>query len=198
MLTVIRFGIVCGVLCGGLIAIGGGVEGFTGETVPTSLLLGLSPALAPALLVALYLGQFSQSGGFGAVAFGANFIGLGLFGGAAFTLNMALFYLDQDVLVELLRGPTRTALLGSAVLFAIGSALFGVAMFRARVYPRIPVVGYGVVLPAFALLAPLPDTVFTSALHVVAGGCLIWLALSLGSRMKAVDVTPPVRMARAS
>ena len=41
-------------------------------------------------------------------------IGLGLFSGVGFTLNLALFFLAPDVVKELLAGPTRFAFLGSA------------------------------------------------------------------------------------
>jgi hypothetical protein len=47
MLTVLRFGAASGVLCGLFIAVPGAVEMFTGETIATSVVLGLSPALAP-------------------------------------------------------------------------------------------------------------------------------------------------------
>jgi hypothetical protein len=183
MVSLLRFGSVSGLLCGLSIAAPGAVEAFTGETFATSAVLGVSPALAPPLLVALHLRQAGVAGRLGAVGYAVNLLGLGLFGGAAFALNLALVHLDAAVLAELLAGPTRLALLGSAVVFVAGSALFGVAMVRARVFPRPPAVAYVVALPAFALLAPLPDTPLTSGLHVVVGLTLIWLSLSLRARL---------------
>lgn len=178
MLT--RLGAWCGVAAGLCIALPSAVEAITGETAATSFVLGLSPALAIPLLVVLYLRQTAST--FTTVAYTINAVGLGLFGGAAFTLNMALFYLDDAVVKDLLRGPTMAALLGSAVVFAIGSILFGVAMLRSGVYPRVPAVAYTVAFPVLAVAARLPDTPLTSAVHLVAGTSLVWLAVTVASR----------------
>jgi hypothetical protein len=189
MLSLLRFGAFSGLLCGLFIAAPGAVEAFTGETVATSAMLGVAPAFAPPLLVALHLAQAGVAGRLGAVGYALNLVGLGLFGGAAFALNLALVHLDPDVLKELLAGPTRFALLGSAVVFVAGSILFGIAMLRARVFGRVPAAAYTVALPAFALLAPLPDTPLTSGLHVVVGLTLVWLSLALRARLGTW--TPP-------
>ncbi|MDH2425003.1 hypothetical protein [Sphaerisporangium sp. TRM90804] len=181
MTSFLRFGAVSGLLCGLFIALPGAIEVFAGETAPTSFMLAVSPALATPLLTALWLAQRARDERFGLVAYGVNLIGLGLFGGAAFTLNLALFYLDEATVRTLLQGPTRTALIGSAAVFAIGSALFAVSMVRAGVHPRVPAVAYGIALPLFAVLAPLPDTPLISLLHVLAGLVLVWLAVSLWS-----------------
>lgn len=178
MLT--RLGAWCGVAAGLCIALPSAVEAVTGETAATSFVLGLSPALAIPLLVVLYLRQAAST--FATVAYTINAVGLGLFGGAAFTLNMALFYLDDAVVKDLLRGPTMAALLGSAVVFAIGSILFGVAMVRSGVYPRVPAVAYAVAFPVLAVAARLPDTPLTSVVHLVAGASLVWLSVTVVSR----------------
>lgn len=178
MLT--RLGTWCGVAAGLCIALPAAVEAVTGETAATSFVIGLSPALAIPLLVVLHLGQRPST--FGAVAYTINAVGLGLFGGAAFTLNMALFYLDDAVVKELLQGPTMAALLGSAAVFALGTILFGVAMLRAGTYPRIPAVAYLVAFPVLAVAARLPDTPLTSVVHLVAGGSLVWLSVAVTSR----------------
>jgi hypothetical protein len=178
MTFLLRFGAVCGALCGLFLAVPGAVEAFTGETAATSLVLGISPALAMPLLTAMHLGQLRATGRLGTVGYAVNVIGLGLFGGAAFTLNMALFYLD-DAVVEDLATQTRLALLGSALVFTVGTVLFGLATVRARVYPRPAAWSYTIAFPVFALAGPLPDSVLTSALHVVVGATLVWLATAL-------------------
>ncbi|MGW3965402.1 hypothetical protein ACWED2_36675 [Amycolatopsis sp. NPDC005003] len=177
MLT--RLGAGCGVLAGLAIAVPGLIEAFTGETAPTSFVLGLSPAFAIPLLTVLHLRQATAAGAFGAIAYTVNAVGLGLFGGAAFTLNLALFFLDDAVVEELLRGPTMVALLGSALVFATGAVLFGVSLLRAGIHPRVPAVAYLVALPVLAVAARLPDTPVTSVVHVVAGGSLVWLACAV-------------------
>ncbi|WP_206307151.1 hypothetical protein [Streptomyces sp. F001] len=119
-----------------------------------------------------------------------NLIGLGLFGGAAFASNLVLFYFDDDDVVdEALTGPTVPALIGSAAVFAVGCVLFGAAMIRARVFPRIPSWGYAVVLPLFAFLTALPDSLLTSALHVLVGVILLWLSAALWRTARSVEHT---------
>lgn len=177
----IRVGALCGVLCGLLIAVPGAVEAFTGETAPTSFALAFAPALGLPLLTAFHLRQQAVAGRSGAVAYLVNLVGLGLFSGAGFTLNMVLFYLDEQTLKDLMAGPTKFGLLAAAGVFTVGTVLFGLSMLRARVFPRIPSWGYTVALSTLALLAPLPDSVFTSTVHVLAGASLLWLSLFLRS-----------------
>ncbi|MCE7006251.1 hypothetical protein LWC34_25925 [Kibdelosporangium philippinense] len=161
-----------GVLAGLCIVLTGMVEAVTGETAATSVVIGLSPAFALPLLVALHLRQQATTG---EVAYTVNLIGLGLFGGVTFTLNMVFFYIDKPVLPS----QTTVAFLGSALVFAIGSVLFGIAMLRAGVHPKAPAIAYMVAFPLLAVAARLPDTPLTSAVHVIAGGSLVWLALAM-------------------
>lgn len=184
-----RFGALCGVLSGLLIALPAAVEAFTGETAGTSLLLALSPAFALPFLTALHHWQSPATGRFGETAYLVNLIGLGLFGGAAFASNLVLFYFDDDVIEAELTGPTIPALLASAVVFAVGCALFGAATIRARMLPRVPAWGYAVALPLFAFLIALPDSVLTSALHIVVGIVLVWLSTALWQSASANDRT---------
>ncbi|MFD9189217.1 hypothetical protein ACFWCA_13425 [Streptomyces phaeochromogenes] len=177
--STIRVGALCGVLAGLLIALPALVEAFTGETTATSVPLGLSPAFALPLLTALQLRQRPATGRFAEVAHIVNLIGLGLFGAAAFASNLVLFYFDDDVIDEVLTGPTIPALIGCAAVFAVGCALFGAAMIRARVFPAIPAWGYAVVLPLFAFLTGLSDSLLTSGLHILVGAILIWLSAAL-------------------
>lgn len=177
--TLIRLGAPCGIVAGLFIAVPAAFETVLGETAATSFVLGLAPALATPTLVALYARHSEEAGRFGAIAYLVNLLGLGLFGGAAFTLNMALFYLDGPVVAELLRGPTKLALTASASVFALGSVLFGLSLLRAKIHPRLPSSLYVVVPAAFALAAPLPDTLFTSGLHILFGLTLGWLSTSM-------------------
>jgi hypothetical protein len=176
-----RYGAWSGVAGGLGLAGPSAVEAVTGETAATSFVLALAPALAVPLLVVLHRRQAEATGTFGALAYTLNLVGLGLFGGAAFALNMVVFYLDEAVVEHLLAGPARAGLLGSALVFAVGTVLFGVTMLRAKVHPRPPAIGYLVALPVLAVAARLPDTPLTSALHIAAGLSLVWLAISLVS-----------------
>jgi hypothetical protein len=191
-----RFGAVCGIVLALSLGVPGVVEAFTGETAVTSFVVGLGAAFGAPALTALHLRQSHAGGRFGAAAYGLNMVGLGLFGGVAFALNLVVFFLDPAVAAAVLAGPTRIALLVSMGVFVAGTSLFAVSMVRARVLPRLPALGYGVTLVALALLAPLPDTPLTSAVHVLAAASLIWLSLSLMAPRPAVPggVEPrPVR-----
>jgi hypothetical protein len=173
MNLLLRFGAISGALSGLFIALPGAVEGFVGETTATSLVIGVSPALAAPLLTALYLKQPRTT--LGAVGYVVNFVGLGLFGAAAYALNIVLFHLDKPVLAA----PTVIMLSASALIFAVGTVLFAISMIRSGVHPKVPAWAYAIALPVFTFAARLPDTPLTSALHVVVGGTLVWLALSL-------------------
>jgi hypothetical protein len=176
--TLSRFGALCGVVLGLSLGVPGLVEAFTGETAVTSLVLGFGAAFGTPALLALHQHQSAASGRFGAIAFAVNLIGLGLFTGVAFALNVVIFFLDQPVVPM----PTKLALLGSAVVFVIGNVLFGLSMLRARVFPRLPAWGYLVMLTLLAVLAPLPDSPWTSGIHVLGAASLIWLSLVVWSR----------------
>ncbi|MFI9757233.1 hypothetical protein ACIHFB_04750 [Streptomyces sp. NPDC051963] len=184
-----RVGALSGALAGLLIALPALVEAFTGETAATSLLLALSPAFSLPFLTALHQRQSRATGRFGETAYLVNLIGLGLFGGAAFASNLVLFYLDDDVIDAELTGPTIPVFLASAVVFAVGSALFGTAMIRSGRFPKVPSWAYAVVLPLFAFLIALPDSVVTSALHIVVGAALVWLSTALWQSAVATDHT---------
>ncbi|MDT0567689.1 hypothetical protein RM704_09430 [Streptomyces sp. DSM 3412] len=175
----VRADALCGTLAGLLITLPALVEAFTGETSATSVAFALAPAFALPLLTGLQLVQRPASGRFGDVARTVNLVGLGLFGGAAFAANLVLFYFDDNVVDATLTGPTVPVLIGSAAVFALGCALFGAALIRARVFPRLPSWGYAVVLPLFAFLTALPDSLLTSALHVLVGVILLWLSAAL-------------------
>ncbi|MFI6013773.1 hypothetical protein ACIBAG_34045 [Streptomyces sp. NPDC051243] len=183
----IRLGALCGALSGLLISLPALVETFTGETAVTSLLLALSPAFSLPFLAALHQHQSTAAGRFGETAYLVNVIGLGLFGGAAFASNLVLFHLDDDVIEAELTGPTIPALIGSAVVFAVGCALFGAAMIRARTLPKLPSWAYAVALPLFAFLIALPDSVLTSGLHIVVGATLTWLSTALWRSSPTAD-----------
>jgi hypothetical protein len=174
-----RFGAVCGILLGLSLGVPGLIEAFTGETTATSFVIGLGAAFGPPALTAFYLRHGSAAGRFGAVAYAVNIIGLGLFTGVAFALNLVVYFLDDAVADDLLAGPTKAAILASAVVFVAGTVMFAVSMVRSRIFPLLPAYGYGITLPLLALLAPLDDNPLTSGLHVLACASLVWLSLSV-------------------
>ena len=105
-----------GVAAGVGIGVSGGVEAFVGETAVTSSVLAVTPALAGPLLVALHRGQAGVVGRFGVVAYLVNLIGLGLFGGAAFSLNAVVYFGGVEV-----EGPSVVMLVvGCLVWLGVG------------------------------------------------------------------------------
>jgi hypothetical protein len=180
----LRFGAACGVVLGLTIGVPGIIEAFTGESTATSLVIGLGAAFGPAALTALYLHHGGESR-FVAVAYALNAIGLGLFTGVVFALNLVLFFLTGSAVDDVLDGPTGTAIRLAAVVFVVGTVLFGAAMIRGRAFPRVAAWGYTVTLPLLALLAPLPDTLLTSAVHVLAAASLIWLSVTVWTATRA-------------
>jgi len=184
-MMLLRFGAACGVVLGLSIGLPGAVEAFTGETTATSLAIGLGTAFGPPALTAFFLLRRNTSGTFSAVAYGLNTIGLGLFTGVAFALNLVLFFLSDAVVEDVLGGPTGVVVRISALVFVLGTVLFGITMIRDRAYPAVPAWGYTVALPLLALLAPLDDTPLTSAVHVVAAASLIWLSVTVWSSAPA-------------
>ncbi|SNQ49411.1 putative secreted protein [Frankia canadensis] len=202
MVFLLRFGAVSGLAAGLFIGVPGLIEAFTGETLATSLVIGISPALAVPLLLALRLSlpttdrqrrgtvarrpgadtwpspadhRGGGAGAFADTAFAVNLLGLGLFGGAAYALNVVIYPLGDDTD---LATASRAALLVSAAVFAVGSVLFGIAMLRAGAHPRTPVWLYLLALPPFAVAARLPDTALTSVLHMLVGLAVGWLGAS--------------------
>ncbi|MFD0889196.1 hypothetical protein ACFQ08_32075 [Streptosporangium algeriense] len=172
----LRFGAICGVLTGLSLGIPGAIEAFIGETPATSFIAGTGAALAAPAVTAFHLRQCAAAGRLGAIAYAVNVVGLGLFSGVAFSLNVVVFFLEESTAAMVLKGPTRLALLGSVVVFVAGVALFGLSMFRARVLPWPAAAGYGFFLPLLAVLAPLPDTPLTSVVHLLGCASLIWLS----------------------
>ncbi|MDN3023539.1 hypothetical protein [Streptomyces sp. S.PB5] len=193
-----RIGALCGVLAGLLTAVPGLVEAFTGETSATGVPLAFAPAVALPLLIALHQRQDAAAGSLGRIAIALNLTGLGLFGGAAFASNLVLFHFDEHLVDETLAGsPTVPVFLASATVFAAGCALFGTAMIRARVFPRLPSWSYAVVLPLFAFLTAFPESLLTSSLHVVVGVVLIRLSVALWGMGDGEAATSPVKSALA-
>jgi hypothetical protein len=187
-----RFSAASGLLAGLFLTVAGFTSIFTGKTAGAAFLIALSPALAIPLLVAVFHQRNADVPGvFGPVAYGLNLLGLGLFSGAAFTIDTALFYLTTPVRDHLKHEPTFAALLGSAAVFAVGSVLFGVFLLRTRAYPRSLCWAY-IVFPALlAALSPLPDSPLKNAIHGLAGLTVGWLAVTLWR-------TTPARHPRAA
>ncbi|MFD9698364.1 hypothetical protein [Lentzea sp. NPDC059081] len=170
-----RFGAVCGVVLALSIGVPGAVEAFTGETAATSLVIGLGTAFGAPAVLAFHGHQAHASGRFGAVAFAANLLGLGLFTGVAFALNLVIFFQEPAQVVPL----TSAVLKAASLVFVAGTLLFGVSMVRARVFPAVPAWGYGIGFTVLAVFAALPDTPWSALVHVACAVVLGWLSAAV-------------------
>jgi hypothetical protein len=124
------------------------------------------------------------------VAYGLNLLGLGLFSGAAFTIDTALIYLSTPVRDHLKHEPTFAALLGSTAVFAVGSVLFGVFLLRTEAYPRLLCWSYIVFSTLLAALSSLRDSPLKNAIHALAGLTVAWLAVTLWRTTPARQLRP--------
>ena len=87
---------------------------------------------------------------------------------------------DQESVIDaVLDGPSNWVILGGGAIFIIGTLLFGASMVRTGVHPRLAAVGYTITLILLALLGNLPDSLLSSANHIVACVSLVWLSVSV-------------------
>ena len=126
------------------------------------------------MLLVTTVGLYERhSGAFGLFGFLAALIGTGLIVGLIWALTFvapsaaieAPAFLDAEEVA----GPLDTGFMLSGMAWALGWALFGVAMLRARVLPRTATIA--LVAGALLAIAPLP----ASALLLDAA--LIWIGL---------------------
>lgn len=177
-----RFGAVCGVVLALSIGVPGAIEAFTGETAATSLVIGLGAAFGAPAVVAFHGHQAHASGRFGAFAYAANMLGLGLFTGVAFALNLVIFFQEPEQVAVL----TKVVLRVASLAFVLGTVLFGVSMVRAKVFPAVPAWGYGIGFTLLAVFAALPDTPWSALLHVACATVLVWLSAAVWSARSAL------------
>ncbi|WP_394613584.1 hypothetical protein JNUCC0626_27100 [Lentzea sp. JNUCC 0626] len=176
-----RFGAACGIVLALSIGVPGAVEAFTGETAFTSAVIGLGTAFGAPAVLALHGHQAHASGQFGAFAFAANLLGLGVFTGVAFALNLVIFFSPGPVAPL-----TALVLKAGSLVFVVGSVLFGVSLVRARVFPAVPSWGYGIGFVLLAVFAVLPDTPVSALVHVACAAVLVWLSVSVWSARPAL------------
>ncbi|MBA2442081.1 MAG: hypothetical protein H0V53_06700 [Rubrobacter sp.] len=145
-------------------------------------------------LVGIYARQAEEAGILGLVGFLAAFVSMALVVGAFWTFTFvapsaateAPAFLDGEP-----AGPLGIGFMLTFMSFPAGLALFGIATFRARVFPRIAAVA----LTLGALVAFAPFSGVTILLDVA----LIWVGYSLYSERRAEaaspELTPPVQPA---
>jgi hypothetical protein len=156
-------------------------------TLHTMVEMGLwlfSGILGLAGLIGLYARQSESAGAFGLVGFIAAFIGSSLMLGSFWTRVFVVPWMAVEIPEFLDTHPAGTGILAfgltaSTVVFAAGWLLFGVSAFRARVYPRIPVVLLMIGAPL--LVPPVPGLALPFSL------ALAWLGFVLFTGERAVS-----------
>ncbi|GAA4709722.1 hypothetical protein [Phytohabitans rumicis] len=150
-------------------------NGFTHAIAPFAALAGLFT------VAALYLVQRAESGVLGLVGFALNAAGLAGAFAIEYTLHFVFPYLGDGVVDGLVDGATGRAFAVTGVVLVTGVALFGVASWRARILPAVPVALYvGGMIPG-SLRTLFPAPVYLTGLVVAAAG-VAWLGLTLRRR----------------
>lgn len=101
-----------------------------------------------------------------------NWFGIGAVAGLDCTRLFVLPFLEKSIVAQLLAGPTMTVFFVSALVFLSGVILFSVAMYRANVFPRLPILMYVIGFISYSLPTLFPDPVVRIA--QVIGTLGIW------------------------
>jgi hypothetical protein len=152
-------------------------ENFSEEVLTTTYTVQSAMWLIGALLllvavVGLHVRQWEAAGALGVVGFLAALIGTGLLVGFIWANVFVAPALAVEAPAVLDNEPTGSLAFGfmfSTIVFGLCWALFGVAMLRARVYPRVAAIL--LIIGALLLIVPLPATGF------VLEAALIWLGV---------------------
>jgi len=133
----------------------------------------LVPQLGLLAVLALYLRDRETLGRLGAWGFFLHFLGLAYLGCIDFGKHYILEQIDPVVSSELLSGPVRIVFLSLAMVFLLGTLLFGIAMVLRSSRSRVAVVLYTVGFGAFALSAFLPIWLATMFQMIGAAGAIM-------------------------
>lgn len=152
-------------------------ENFSEEALTTnyavqSTLWLIGALLLPVALVGLHARQSEAAGALGLVGFLAALIGTELLVGMFWTNAFIPPALAAAALAVLDAEPGGSLAFGfilSTTVVGLGWALFGVAMLRARIYPRVATIL--LIIGALLVIVPLPATGF------VLEAALIWLGV---------------------
>lgn len=160
-----------------LLLLGAYPENFSEEALTISYTVQSALWLIGALLllvavVGLYARQSEAAGALGLTGFLAALIGTGLIVGMVWTNTFVPPALAVEAPAVLDAEPAGSLAFGfmfSSIVFGLSWALFGVAMLRARVYPRVAAIL--LIIGALIVIVPLPAT------GLLIEAALIWLGV---------------------
>jgi len=171
------------------------VELFLPLNVATNAVGTLGLLLTFFSLTGLYLYQREALGRWGLVGYLVNWFGIGAVAGLDYTRLFVLPFLERSITAELLAGPTRTVFFASALIFLAGVVIFGVAMLRGKVMPRLPILMYVIGFIPYSLPTLFPDPVVRIAqivgtLGIMGLGYVLWTATQEPESVAAGRVIP--------
>ncbi|HET8840965.1 MAG TPA: hypothetical protein VFN35_05825 [Ktedonobacteraceae bacterium] len=140
-------------------------------------------------LTGLYVYQREASGRLGLIGYLVNWFGLAFVSGVDYARLYILPYLSQNEIQVLLAGPTKLVFLSCALFFLLGVLLFGTALLRTGVFPRLAILLYMLGFTLYSLLFFLPALVVRIA---ETGGALgvIWLGYAMLTSLGKTPAQP--------
>lgn len=129
-------------------------------------------------ITAVYLYQRRESMIFGFCSYVVTSLGFIGIAGFLFVDAFVFPYLDPSLQAALTNGPTGIAIFISVIAYVLGVLLFVIASFRARIYPKIPLLFWGLGVMPTPLALALPAGVITVAELIVSIG-IIWIGVVL-------------------
>lgn len=191
--TLFRLSGWAGILCGLLIIIDTlFIELFVPLNALTNSFGQIAVILALLVLTSMYLWQRPASGILGDIGYIVNFIGLALLIGVDFAGNYILPYLSKNATQELFAGPTRFIFVLCAMVFLAGVVLFGLATFRAGVFPKLVAVMYIIGFVLYSLSPFLPDSIVRIA-QVMGSVAVMWFGYLLVTGTMPMEARSMVR-----
>ena len=177
--TLYRLGALAGFLSGGCMILGR-ILARLPNTQPGEIVDWLSPTFALFLLIFLYLGQRSESGVLGGIAF------IVLFAGLLFVICLDFYgafmriYLPDEIITLIEEGPGAPVFIAGLLTFLIGEILFGISVIRAGVYSKIAAILFMIGLIPIAMhpTGVFPESVVDIGAATTGAG-LIWWSVEL-------------------
>jgi len=177
--TLYRLGALAGFLSGGCMILGR-ILARLPNTQPGEIVDWLSPTFALFFLIFLYLGQRSESGVLGGIAF------IVLFAGLLFVICLDFYgafmriYLPDKIITLIEEGPGAPVFIAGLLTFLIGEILFGISVIRAGVYSKIAAILFMIGLIPIAMhpTGVFPESVVDIGAATTGAG-LIWWSVEL-------------------
>jgi hypothetical protein len=142
----------------------------------------LAEALGMLVLTGLYAHHARSGGRLALVGYVTSFVGLGGLLGAEFVINLVFPEVGAARTQALLHGPAGHEFTVAAMIYLLGSVLFGVTLWMGKLLPRTATVLYVAGSIVIALRGVLPNVTLVPGLLATAVG-IGWLSVALAQRV---------------